>query len=127
MLAGARSLIDRFHSMIRKKFADGLDPWIADASRSLIASFANGIVRDHTAVRAAIIEPWSNGQTEGQIIKLKLVMRNARPPAGQADRCSMTPNFIESASDPELTPLVGDVWFVLDDRPALVWGDDCQA
>jgi transposase len=27
------------------------------------------------AGRAAIIEPWSNGQTEGQITKLKLVKR----------------------------------------------------
>ncbi|WP_434082916.1 transposase [Acidisoma cladoniae] len=27
------------------------------------------------AIRAAIIEPWSNGQTEGQITKLKLVKR----------------------------------------------------
>jgi hypothetical protein len=31
--------------------------------------------RDHAAVRAAIAEPWSNGQTEGQITKLKLVKR----------------------------------------------------
>ena len=36
---------------------------------------ANGVVRDKPAVRAAIIEPWSNGQTEGQITKLKLVKR----------------------------------------------------
>ncbi|MCP4380579.1 MAG: transposase, partial [Hyphomicrobiales bacterium] len=41
----------------------------------LIASFANGIARDMAAVRAAITEPWSNGQTEGQITKLKLVKR----------------------------------------------------
>ncbi|WP_352572293.1 transposase [Mesorhizobium sp. M0074] len=40
-----------------------------------IASFANGIIRDRAAVRAAITEPWSNGQTEGQITKLKLVKR----------------------------------------------------
>jgi transposase len=42
---------------------------------SLIASFANGITRDRTAVGAAIGEPWSNGQTEGRITKLKLVKR----------------------------------------------------
>jgi transposase len=42
---------------------------------SLIASFATGIIRDKTAVRAALTEPWSNGQTEGQIMKLKLVKR----------------------------------------------------
>jgi transposase len=48
---------------------------IIDASSSLVASFASGITRDAAAVRAAIIEPWSNGQVEGQITKLKLVKR----------------------------------------------------
>jgi transposase len=47
----------------------------ADASTSLFASFANGIKRDKAAVYPAITEPWSNGQTEGQITKLKLVKR----------------------------------------------------
>ncbi|CAN7673031.1 hypothetical protein LJR098_002102 [Rhizobium sp. LjRoot98] len=31
--------------------------------------------RTGQAVRAAIVSPWSNGQTEGQITKLKLVKR----------------------------------------------------
>jgi transposase len=61
--------------MVRKKLVADLDPWIATASLSLIASFASGIIRDKAAVRAAITEPWSNGQTEGQITKLKLVKR----------------------------------------------------
>ncbi|WP_292406712.1 hypothetical protein [Mesorhizobium sp.] len=73
MLVEARNLIDRFHSMIRKKVADGLDSWIADASRSLIASFANGIVRDYAAVRAAITEPWSTGRQRGRSPSFKLV------------------------------------------------------
>jgi transposase len=39
-----------------------------------------GIVRewyrkDQAAVGAAIVLPWSNGQTDGQITKLKLVKR----------------------------------------------------
>jgi transposase len=75
VLVEARSLIDRFHSMIRGKTVADLDPWIADARTSLIASFAAGIARDKAAVCAAITEPWSNGQTEGQITKLKLVKR----------------------------------------------------
>jgi transposase len=75
VLVEARSLIDRFHSMIRGKTVADLDPWIADARTSLIASFAAGITRDKAAVCAAITEPWSNGQTEGQITKLKLVKR----------------------------------------------------
>ncbi len=38
-------------------------------------SFANGVIKDKAAVRAAITTSWSNGQTEGQITKLKLVKR----------------------------------------------------
>jgi transposase len=40
MLTEARDLIDRFHAMIRKKIAGDLEPWIAEAKASLIASFA---------------------------------------------------------------------------------------
>jgi transposase len=61
MVVKARDLIDRFHAMIRKKTTPDLEPWIADADTSLLASFASGIRRDHAAVRAAIAEPWSNG------------------------------------------------------------------
>jgi hypothetical protein len=42
---------------------------------SLVASFASGVAKDEPAVRAAITLPWSNGQIEGQITKLKLVKR----------------------------------------------------
>ena len=52
-----------------------LDPWIDRARASIVASFANGVVKDKAAVSAAITSPWSNGQTEGQITKLKLVKR----------------------------------------------------
>jgi hypothetical protein len=44
-------------------------------SQSLIASFASGITKDIAAVHAALVQPWSNGQTEGHITKLKLVKR----------------------------------------------------
>ena len=74
-LIDARRLIERFHAMIRQKEEEDLDPWIAAAGASLIASFAKGIAKDLAAVRAAIITSWSNGQTEGQITKLKLVKR----------------------------------------------------
>jgi transposase len=74
-LVEARRLLETFQAMVCKKLSAELDPWIATASTSLIASFANGIIRDKAAVCAAITEPWSNGQTEGQITKLKLVKR----------------------------------------------------
>jgi hypothetical protein len=37
-----------------------------------VGSFA-GVAKDEAAIRAAMSLPWSNGQTEGQITKLKLV------------------------------------------------------
>jgi transposase len=74
-LAAARDLIDRFQAMIRGMADADLDGWIAAARSSLLASFAAGINRDLAAVRAAIATPWSNGQTEGQITRLKLIKR----------------------------------------------------
>jgi transposase len=74
-LVEARTLIERFQAMVRKKLIADLDSWVAAASAGPIASFASGIIKDKTAVRAAITELWSNGQTEGQITKLKLVKR----------------------------------------------------
>jgi transposase len=74
-LVEARDIIAKFHSIIRKKAAVELAPWIAQARQSLVASFGNGVEKDEAAVRAAIVLPWSNGQTEGQITRLKLVKR----------------------------------------------------
>jgi transposase len=74
-LIAARDLVDRFHAMIRKRQPEELDPWIAAAKESALSSFAAGIASDRDAVRAALVQPWSNGQTEGQIAKLKLVKR----------------------------------------------------
>lgn len=75
VLVQARELIAAFHGMIRHKTADQLAPWIAQAHESLVASFASGVRKDEAAVRAAITLPWSNGHTEGQITRLKLVKR----------------------------------------------------
>ena len=74
-LVVARVLVDRFHTMLRNGTATSLPQWIADAKTSVLASFGRGIAADFAAVTAAISEPWSNGQTEGQITKLKLLRR----------------------------------------------------
>jgi transposase len=71
----ARSLIADFQEMIRSKAVAKLDGWLERAKASLVGSFANGVEKDIAAVRNAIISPWSNGQTEGQITKLKLIKR----------------------------------------------------
>src|SRR5690606_18362337 len=64
LLVEAREIISTFQAMIRKKIVTDFEPWLARANSSLIASFANGVVKDRTAVVAAISSPWSNGQTE---------------------------------------------------------------
>ena len=71
----ARNLLDRFAALISAKKPDLLDPWLIDAAQSEMSAFAEGIAADKTAVTAAIMETWSNGQTEGQVTKLKLVKR----------------------------------------------------
>jgi len=75
VLVAAREIITAFQSMIRKKSPADLEPWLERARPSLVAAFASGIIKDQAAVSAAITSPWSNGQTEGQITKLKLVKR----------------------------------------------------
>ncbi len=74
-LAEARTLVERFHNMIRKKVGTDLNPWLVDAGPSLLASFATVINKAKAAVRAAIVELWSNRQTDGQINKQKMVKR----------------------------------------------------
>ena len=74
-LVEAREIIAEFHMMIRRKTAADLTSWLERARTSLVASFGNGVIKDEAAVRAAITLPWSNGQTEGQITRLKLVRR----------------------------------------------------
>lgn len=71
----ARAAIGDFQSMIRSKNARKLDEWLDAAKDSPVGSFASGVARDLAAVRNAIISPWSNGQTEGQITRLKLIKR----------------------------------------------------
>jgi transposase len=74
-LVEARELIADFHAIIRRRSGDRLDPWLERARTSLIGAFANGVTKDKAAVSAAIVLPWSNGQTEGQITRPKLVKR----------------------------------------------------
>ncbi len=74
-LVTARKLVERFQKLLRSGKDEGLKAWMDDATAGPLASFGAGIRADYKAVAAAITEPWSNGQTEGQITKLKLVKR----------------------------------------------------
>ena len=75
LLVEAREIIVAFQTMVRRHSLTDLEAWLERARLSLVASFGNGIINDKAAVSAAITSPWSNGQTERQITKLKLVKR----------------------------------------------------
>ena len=74
-LAAASALAGRFVNMVRNGEHDHLEEWLSEAKGSLLASLARGLNADRHAVLAALREPWSNGQTEGQINKLKALKR----------------------------------------------------
>jgi transposase len=68
----------RFRGILRGRDGSRLDPWLDEAYHSGIYAlqrFARTLQGDLDAVRNAVIEPWSNGQTEGQISRLKTMKR----------------------------------------------------
>ena len=76
--AAMRALAMRFRGLLRGSDIELLDTWLTDAASSGIHAmrqFAATLRRDLAAVRNAISEPWSNGQTEGQINRLKTLKR----------------------------------------------------
>jgi transposase len=81
----AYDLSQRFTTMVRCRDAAALARWLCDASMSGIDAlncFAEGIRRDLRAVTNALRLPWSNGQVEGQINRLKLIKRQMYGRAG---------------------------------------------
>jgi len=67
-----------FVQMVKQRQARRLDPWLARAHQSSsveLRGFASGIKRDYAAVKAALSLPWSQGQVEGQITRLKFLKR----------------------------------------------------
>jgi transposase len=78
-LGRAGELATRFAALIRnapdKANGPALEAWLANAKGTLLNAFVRGVERDHDAVLAGLIEPWSTGPVEGQINRLKLVKR----------------------------------------------------
>jgi len=93
--ASVAGLARRFTELVRGRGAGGklgpdaalagLEAWLADARTSgvpAVETFAAGLEQDGAAVRAALTTPWSNGQTEGQVTRLKLLKRQMYGRAG---------------------------------------------
>ena len=67
-----------FVQMVKQRRARRLDGWLARAHQSSsveLRGFASGIKRDYAAVKAALSLPWSQGQVEGHITRLKFLKR----------------------------------------------------
>ncbi|HEU4405988.1 MAG TPA: ISL3 family transposase [Polyangiaceae bacterium] len=77
-LALGSALACEFARLVRERDVAALAPWFERAEASSLAEFrdfAAGLRRDEAAVEAALRYEWSNGQTEGQVNKLKLLKR----------------------------------------------------
>jgi transposase len=71
-------LVQEFLRMVRKRKGLQLENWLAKVRASPIPElhrFAKGIERDKSAVLAGLILSYNNGQTEGQVTRIKLIKR----------------------------------------------------
>jgi transposase len=67
-----------FKETLQQRKPKQLDAWLEKSLKSGITAlqtFAEGIKQDYKAIKASLELPWSNGQTEGQVTKLKLIER----------------------------------------------------
>jgi transposase len=77
-LAEAVDLAEEFAGLIRARQPERLGPWLArarDGGLPAFRGFAKRLGADEAAVRAAAMLPWSTGQVEGQINRLKTIKR----------------------------------------------------
>ncbi|MEJ7872224.1 MAG: ISL3 family transposase [Rubrobacteraceae bacterium] len=78
-LAAVQDLAGRFARIMREGEEGELGSWLEEAessSLSEIRTFARGVRQDEAAIGAAVILPYSNGQVEGQVNRLKLIKRS---------------------------------------------------
>lgn len=78
----ASEFLSLLKTHVEERFADWLNRAVDPSVPRELRRFANGIKRDAAAVLAAIKLPWSNGQAEGQINRLKTVKRQMYGRAG---------------------------------------------
>jgi len=71
-------LVREFHQLMTNRQVEGFKEWLEKARASGIGEliwFANGIEQDRASVEKAFESEWSQGQTEGQVNRLKLIKR----------------------------------------------------
>jgi transposase len=73
-----KKMAAEFRGLVRERQPEAFDRWLETAKGSEVAEmkgFAEGLIQDREAVRAALTHEWSSGQTEGQINRLKFIKR----------------------------------------------------
>jgi transposase len=78
-------IAETFADLVRNRAPERLDPWlrrVQDGPVAALRRFAEGLLADDDAVRAAVTLPWSNGSAEGQINRLKMLKRQMYGRAG---------------------------------------------
>lgn len=69
-------LSEQFRQLMKEKSAEGLAKWCEEAEKvSAYTGFVRGLRQDYSAVEQAFCSVWSNGQTEGQVNRLKMIKR----------------------------------------------------
>jgi transposase len=71
-------LVHEFQRMMQKRDMNKFADWLQAGENSKIPEFVNlaaGMKKDNDAIKAAFSSQWSNGQTEGQVNRLKLLKR----------------------------------------------------
>lgn len=74
----ARQLAQDFQRTVCERQLQAFEAWLESCETADIpelTNFAAGLRQDYAAVHAALTLPWSNGQTEGQVNRLKLIKR----------------------------------------------------
>jgi transposase len=77
-IAALQLPVTGFSAVFKNHDPAALQSWIERATATGLAAiktFCDGLLRDQTAVKAAISLKWSNGQVEGQVHRLKLIKR----------------------------------------------------
>ncbi|MCF8568616.1 ISL3 family transposase [Alicyclobacillus tolerans] len=80
-----QTLARSFKELMDRHDSQGLEGWLKNAlgcGVREIRSFAEGIQQDFSAVAAGFLGPWSNGQVEGQVNRLKTLKRQMYGRAG---------------------------------------------
>lgn len=86
-ICALRSITSEFSALMRNRDLNGLTDWMHRATATgipAVKSFGRGLRRDQAAVDAAFSLPWSSGQVEGQVHRLKLIKRQMYGRAGFA-------------------------------------------